>query len=229
MYLKTLFAAVAVVSMMSGAASAAPTLLTTEVGYTGPGLDLSAFENGMYNFTYGPLAVDGFTFTSNAISPNNPLGSVVGQGAYGLGANGSFDGNPVYIGLDSGFGYAQLLGTAAYNQIGFFFNYAPGSGDDPVISTLDIAGNVSSSFNLATDAPISTPNGLNAFRFRGIAEDTATIYGLRFAGSYILATGTADGSVGGIPEPASWALMIGGFGMAGVTLRYRRRTSTLQS
>ena len=29
---------------------------------------------------------------------------------------------------------------------------------------------------------------------------------------------------GGVPEPASWALMIGGFGLAGATLRRRRRT-----
>lgn len=28
----------------------------------------------------------------------------------------------------------------------------------------------------------------------------------------------------GVPEPASWALMIGGFGLAGVALRHRRRT-----
>ena len=30
-------------------------------------------------------------------------------------------------------------------------------------------------------------------------------------------------SVGGVPEPAAWALMMGGFGAAGVGMRYRRR------
>jgi PEP-CTERM motif len=33
-----------------------------------------------------------------------------------------------------------------------------------------------------------------------------------------------DPTGGGVPEPASWALMIGGFGMAGATLRRRRAT-----
>ena len=37
---------------------------------------------------------------------------------------------------------------------------------------------------------------------------------------------TFDGSVtAGVPEPASWALLIAGFGMVGGTLRSRRRTS----
>lgn len=31
-----------------------------------------------------------------------------------------------------------------------------------------------------------------------------------------------DGASGAVPEPAAWALMIGGFGMAGATLRRRR-------
>jgi hypothetical protein len=34
------------------------------------------------------------------------------------------------------------------------------------------------------------------------------------------------GTVGGVPEPASWALMIGGLGVAGVALRRRRNAVT---
>jgi hypothetical protein len=31
-------------------------------------------------------------------------------------------------------------------------------------------------------------------------------------------------NLGGVPEPASWALMLGGFGVVGVLARTRRRT-----
>lgn len=205
-------------------AAQAGTLLTTDAGYTGRGLDLSAYANGNYNFTFGPINVDGFTFTAApGGGGNSGRGSVVGQGGYGLGANGSFGGNAVYIGVDSGTGYAQLLGATGFTQMGFFMNYAPGIGNDATISTLDAAGNVIESFNLATLAPISTPSGFNQFQFRGVAADTAnSIYGLRFGGNYILLTGTADG-VPAVPESATWMMMIAGFGLAGTALRYRRR------
>ena len=202
----------------------AATLLTSEVGYTGPGLNLSAYANGNYNFTFGPINVDGFTFTAApGGGGNSGQGSVVGQGSYGLADNGAFGGDAVYIGVDSGTGSAQLLGTIGYSQIGFFMNYAPRSGNDPVIETLDDLGNVINSFNLASLAPISTPGGFNAFQFRGVSYDDGTlVYGLRFGGSYILLTGTADGVVAEVPEPSTCAIW-GVLGLC-VTAAGRRRS-----
>jgi hypothetical protein len=224
MMLKQFVIAAAVISAVP--ATAAATLLTTEVGYTGRGLDLSAFANGSYNFTFGPINVDGYTFTAApGGGGNSGLGSVVGQGGYGLGANGGFGGQAVYIGVDSGTGYAQLLGKTGYDQMGFFVNYAPGFGSDATFWTLDSAGNVIDEFNIVALAPISTPGGFNEFRFRGVAYDDGTkIYGMRFGGNYILLTGTNDGipPTGGVPEPATWAMMILGFGLVGAGLRRRK-------
>ena len=78
------------------------------------------------------------------------------------------------------------------------------------------------SFDLVTDAPISTPGGFNQFDFRGITHSTADIYGMRFGGNYLLASGTATGDLPAVPEPATWALMILGFGGAGAMIRRRK-------
>jgi hypothetical protein len=102
-------------------------------------------------------------------------------------------------------------------------NYAPGIGNPATIETLDSAGNVIDSFDLTVLAPISTPGGFNAFRFRGVSYDDGTlIYGLRFGGNYILLTGTADGQPPVVPEPATWAMLIAGFGLVGTAMRRRR-------
>ena len=39
---------------------------------------------------------------------------------------------------------------------------------------------------------------------------------------------SVQNAVGGaVPEPATWAMMIGGFGAIGGTMRYRRRKTTV--
>lgn len=213
----------------SGVANAQTSLVTTDVGYTGPGLNLSAYANGNYNFTFGPITVDQYTFTAApGGGGNSGQGSVVGQGGYGLNANGSFGGSATYIGVDSATGFAQLmLNGGPVSQLGFFFNYAPNTGNAPTISALDSLGAVFASYDLATLAPISTPGGFNDFAFRGISSTSANIFGLRFGGSYILASGAANGQVvSGVPEPGTWTMMLAGFGAIGFALRRRKRLAT---
>lgn len=224
-----LVAATAALALTAGGmAHAAPVLITSDAGYTGPELDLTGYDTGNYNFTFGPVAVGEFTFTADIPNSNSGQGAVVGQGGYGLGGNGSFGDDAVYIGVDGPSGWGQLLGTTAYSTIGFYFNYYTPwqdlfEGEAPYISTLDINGNVLATFFLEDDAPISTPGGFNQFEFRGIQHDTAEVYGLRFGGSYILAAGSASGTIpGGIPEPSTWAMMLLGFGSLGAVLRQRR-------
>lgn len=225
---KMFIAAVASIGFLSGPAFAATTLITTDAGYAGPGLNLSAFANGQYNFTFGPITVDGYTFTAApGGGGNSGRGSVVGQGGYGLSSNGSFGGSAVYIGVDSGTGYAQLVRKAGpVKEIGFFMNYAPRVGDNATISALDINGNTFASYDLTQLAPISTPGGFNAFEFRGIRSDQTDIYGLRFGGNYILLTGTKNGIPNpGVPEPAAWAMMLAGFGLVGSAMRRRTKVA----
>lgn len=223
MFASRLFAVVAVAAFAAVGANAS-SLVTTQSAYSGPQLDLSAYQSGSYNFTFGPVNVGaGLTFTANpGGGGNSGQGSVVGQGSYGLGGNGSFGGSAVYIGVDSGTGYDEIKFASAQTQFYGFWNYAPGFGTDATISTLDSMGNVLESFNLVALAPISTPGGFNQFAFRGI-EGNDSFYGVRFGGNYLLLAATADGSpVGGVPEPGTWALLIAGFGLVGAAARRRR-------
>jgi hypothetical protein len=56
-------------------------------------------------------------------------------------------------------------------------------------------------------------------------QDTGTIGDFTFTRLDIV---RLDDAAGGVPEPATWALMIGGFGLAGASLRARRRLAMAQ-
>jgi hypothetical protein len=155
---------------LSCPAQAVGLLLTSQSSYTGQSLDLSAYANGQYNFTFGPKSIPGgITFTSNNNGGNTGRGSVLGQGQYSLGNNGSFNGNAVYAGLDSATGYMTFSFANPVTSFGAFLNYGTNTGQ-PIISTYDSNNNLLSSYNLLASAPISTPNGINQFEFRGISE-----------------------------------------------------------
>lgn len=221
----TLFAAAAL-ALCCGGASAAVMLTTDDSGYTGPELDLSAYENGMYNFTFGPeFLPGGITFTAApGGGGNSGMGSVIGQGSYGLGANGSFGGDAVYIGVDSATGFATLTFDSLVSSFGGYWNYAPGTGDAPTIGAYDMSGVLIDEFDLAAVAPISTPGGFNEFAFRGLVSDAADIKSVRFGGSYILLAGTADGRVPApaVPVPAAAVLLLGALGGLGGLKALRR-------
>jgi hypothetical protein len=207
--------ALAAAGALAFATHANAALLTSDAGYSGPTLDLSAFATGNYNFTFGPESIPGgITFTSNVINSNSGLGSVLGQGGYGLAANGSFGGDAVYAGLDGPSGYMSFLFDTAVSSFGAYINYAPGLGEDQKIGAYDSGGNLLEEWNLTVSAPISTPGGFNEFAFRGIQLATASIAEFRMSGAYILAAASADGSATppppvGVPDSGATIAMLG--------------------
>ncbi len=219
---KFALAALAAASLLCSAASHAA-LITSFAAYTGPGLDLTAYANGSYNFTFGPRSIPGgITFTSNVVNSNSGQGSVLGQGSYGLGSNGSFGGDAVYAGLDGPSGYMSFTFDTAVASFGAFLNYYPDTRVPQKIGAYDGGGVLLEEYDLTVVAPISTPSGFNAFAFRGIGLSTPTIKEFRLSGSYILAAATADGTpVNPTPEPASLALV--GAALAAAALASRRR------
>lgn len=221
MKLRTSILSAAALLAFAGTSNAA--LLTDHSGYTGLGLDLSAYATGDYNFTFGPKPIPGgITFTRDpSTDSNSGDGGVLGQGDYGLGSNGSFGGEAVYAGLDGAEGWMRFTFDTAQTSFGVYANYAPGVGPDPWIRVLRADLSVIEEYNLATDAPISTPGGFNEFKFRGISSDESFVV-FEMANSYILATGTPDG-VPPIPEPETYALMLLGLGVVGFVARRRQR------
>ncbi|WJG10952.1 PEP-CTERM sorting domain-containing protein [Aliiglaciecola sp. LCG003] len=203
--------------------SANAALITTDVGYSGMGLNLTAYQNGSYNFTFGPEVLPGgITFTAApGGGGNSGSGSVIGQGGYGLGANGSFGGDAVYIGVDSATGYADLSFDSAVSTFGAYINYCPScNGDNPFIAALDEFDNVVETWDLSVSAAISTPGGFNDFRFRGIDLGASSFSKFRFGGNYILLAASPDGDPIGqtpIPEPSTLAIFV--LGIMGLASR----------
>ena len=133
---------------------------------------------------------------------------MLGQGSYGLNANGSFGGDAVYAGLDGPSGYMSFTFDAPVAAFGAFLNYSPDTQSAQTISAYDANGLLLEAYDLTVAAPISTPGGFNAFDFRGISLADAVIKEFRLGGYYILASATADGTpVNPTPEPASLALV----------------------
>jgi hypothetical protein len=151
---------------------------------------------------------------------------VIGNGAYGLQSNGSTDTN--IIGTNSGNATVTLTFDNTVSSFGAFMNYSlisPGvvDGDNPIISAFDVNDNLIGSYDLLSLAPIITPGGFNDFEFRGIDGEGVGIKSFTLAGAYLIAR--SEDTIGAVPEPATWAFMIFGFGAIGGAMRRQRKAS----
>lgn len=124
-------------------------------------------------------------------------------------------------------GISQDVNTVAGHDyvLDFWVGNADGNNNYTLPSTLTLSFDGGQAFPF-TNATI-TPHGVNwqefAIAFRA-SRATTNVTFLNATPRADAFTGLDNVSFVAVPEPASWALMIGGFGLAGGTLRWRRRS-----
>lgn len=212
MRLMILTAAVTLLAIPASAAS----LLTSNAGYTGPTLDTGGLGEPFYLFTTGPVSLPG-GITYSSPSSN----SVIGIGGYYFNDNGATFTTPI-VGTNGEDGTTAVTLTfdTPVAMFGGGFQYAVTRGvpfgDAPTISAYDSSNNLIASYDLLALAPIGF--GIDYFEFRGIDGGGIGIKSFVLSGSYIVMS--ANSTV--VPEAATWAMMIAGFGLVGASLRRRQ-------
>lgn len=132
-------------------------------------------------------------------------------------------GNGPYVGwtLDPTITFHFAPGTAI-DSISIYYDDSNGAGGVSTPGSFVING-----VNYAvTDAPGSAPNVFTVSGL-GFVGDTFTLTANRNNSWVFLSEVSFDSGTGSVPEPASWAMMLAGFGAIGAGLRRRSRSVSI--
>lgn len=206
----TLIAAVAALFTSVAAHAASVTSLPGSTTYTFPVVN---------EFTAGPKVVaSGITWTAE--SGNSVYGY---DNGYFFQTNGRWSKGLSMIGTNSGTTSMSLSFATAVSGVGAFLNWArfengEPDGALPVISIYDAGNALLESYTLT----FSTGGADNSGEFHGFLRDSADIASITFRGGFIGAANLEVVSAPAVPEPTTYALMLGGLGVVGFIARRRK-------
>jgi hypothetical protein len=216
---KLVFAGLTAV-LMSGAASAAVTVSTTTSG-TDPASD-PGFGSQVLIYDFDSLNPAAGDLTGDFKIEVAPGQAGVSAAPAGTPAGTRF----LTVPSQSSSGSAELKLGGNYKFVSFYW----GSIDDyNTLELLDSGGNVL--FEIDGDelpAPTAANGNQTAptsNRRVFFASDSANIAGFRMTSTQFAFE--IDNVAGAVPEPATWAMMVGGFGLLGFAARRRRVTRTV--
>lgn len=176
----------------------------------------------------GPSAPEIVHFTGNTTASGDVNDVMLQQGAGQAELTGAVIAGNDTEGLISGDIF--LTDNAGMDWIELAFFGVTGDSIEFTLSALDAGGNPE------TDAFFSyllDPNGSNRFAFQALNGETITnlaynIIGGSAAGLRQVRIASTEAGVPPVPEPATWAMMLLGFGAAGLVMRRRRRPTLAQ-
>ena len=221
-----LLAAVSAVGLvaMAGSASAQVTVASTVVN------QLNTFSTGVLLDNFDGYVAPHVTFAGNIVATENPVTDAAAPPYTGPGdisiccQGGNYNADATKF--ESVEGGQSSTFSAIDGRYLTSFSFYMGSPDDYNHVT----------FNFLGGAPAQTLDGVNIWgggefggdRTKGFRVyynfHTAHVSSIVFSsGSNAFEADNFGGNLGGVPEPASWALMIAGFGMAGGLMRAKRR------
>jgi len=188
-------------SFLAATSAHAVTFITSPIG--------SAPAAGATVINFDSATPAGFNVTGGTIqSGNNNIGHEPVAG----------DGNYLTTNISSGTGSASIFSTVGYNQISFDW----GSIDTyNRFALLDQNG--TAVFTLSGN-DVSPHNGVDGLRITLTADaGDGPFYGIRFYSDQPAFEVDNVAFNAAVPEPATWAMMIGGFGLIGGAMRLRSR------
>ena len=195
-------------------------------------IDFSQFS-GSNTYGPGPIQVGQLVNEDITWSANNSGSLIVGNPLtqYGFVANGVWKNGKTFAGVNGQpdnviYSMRFDFNDGPVSFVGGFLNYVPNGGSrftEARITALGRLGNTLETYDLITDAPISTPSAINDGAFRGIERSDNDIYAFELKNSVLAIDDFTFSRIGSstVPEPSSLLLM--GFGGIITAFIKRRR------